>query len=1736
AAPKLETGRKYAVRVTARNKGNGKDLFFKNNGNSMVCFFRYGAANQNDVPKKDSANPNEQKKDVQEDYADPCTALNCAPQPLAAAVPSNTTYTVGDEVQIGYFTLKLTNLSSSSAGNLSGEGTIDAPIFKTKLKATFQGLKVNPDNKVYAGKAIGAYDPGAQVDQALKSLQGDLANLAADKVKDMTEYVKTNEKYIDKFANADAQGLPFAWKKIVNSQLEMVDIAAIEFAPDGAHMNAFLEMPIPEAENQILAFGQKNICFHPTGLSVGGLQKLTMLGKDKTFPWGNNIDMTLKAAGGNDGGTYVRWDCEGYHEMQIDGFFTFKSSLIEKANGAGPVKAAFTFSNVKSWGDLLGEITMDPFTIKGLKGLKLSFNNVVLDFSDTRNADGMAFPANYNGGTGNDWRGFYFKEIRATLPNYLKKNGKSVEIALANAFINRQGFTGTASVQPVFDLGSGDVGGWAFSMEKIELGVLNNSLTKGAFNGKLKMPITSTQLGYSCLIASANDSVKTTFQVENIGDIDVDMWGAKMTIADGSSIGITSAGNDVTVKATLSGGISIDKQFVELKGASVKIPGMEFEDLTVQNKKPYLSASLFKFASPQKFFAGFPVSIKPEDGIQVKFAEDGTKAGLTLGFHVGLDGNAESAISGGTTFTLWGKMEQKDGKQNWLPAAPTLESINIKASVASCDMEGKIDLYKGDPTFGDGFRGAIKVAFRPLVTLSATVQFGSTNYQNNDTYRYWYVDAMAVMGAGIPVFPGFGIYGFGGGAYYHMKPQAVVPVAASLEGDPNSASKFKQDEAGQTNTGVTYLPSPKIAFGFKATLVMGTMPKPNAFNGDITLEASFFQGGGLNEISLSGNGYFVSIPDPKARPAKDKALVWAGVMFKYSADSAAFDGKLDVHINLKAGKLSLLEGGGPAMMHFSKNKWFIKLGEPDDRIKLKVLGLVDIGSYLMVGKNSLPGMPPLPTTPINFQQELPSFNDANQRKPAAANGTGFAMGQQLDINTGRLKFLIFYAQIAISFGYDISILDLDQTCEFANGKIGLNGWYATGQVYAGLAAEVGLDINLWFLKADVSLFKVGLFAGLKAGLPNPTWMQGEVSGKYSALNGLLSGHCNFKFKYGDYCDPNSGDPFGGVKVISEINPKGDSADVFSYPEVVYNLPIGEAVAVDVANDKGDITVNTFRFGVKSIDIVNQKTKAKVAGDYALANKGFSSLFSPDDMLDEVTKYRMTARVYGEKLEKNGWKHIGENDNPNKEHLDSMSQDFTTASAPEDFPNSNVIATLPARMQRYYLYKQTYGGHIDFKQFPSNVRNLKPADDDYSYKYVARFQEVGAGSKVISEVPIGWDAAGKRVTYEMPGTLKPKTVYIIQIVRKKVKDPGSMGKGTGSGVSKSTVSTAIGDKQTIDIRQARLNSIKLGDNEFMVYQLAYKTSEFETFDKKYFSYDLKEIKTGTGDYSHTMNLTLVGKEPMDWYDLHATSYALNPNTTRYVEPIIRLEAVDLSKNNNDSYWSQLHESLFDYIQVPFLKNMLTLTPATYNPMTYKLNPVRLRTYPAADAYGDGSRLTNGSSIPDSMFPTHAVGMWYDGNGTATKLSNSEINASYWKGIDDIGPGPGGNPGIIKINDGEGPKPPGNGMVNQNMGLQQNTVNKLLIRYDAPTVLVQDRARVLKELMNRYGLNPSSFSMEPKWWSFLDANSKTVIEGHGGENNPYYWDMHLNQASDFRVDISYGYGTSYPKPIKFNPPSK
>ncbi|MCB2204696.1 hypothetical protein KQI65_08100 [bacterium] len=1738
-APQLESGKRYAWRVTARERLGSPKMLFKNNGHSGACYFLW---QEGQLVENQGEEEDEEDVDIDEQYAEDCDVLNCAPQPLATGPASNKTYKVGDEVQIGYFVMTITSLSNPSASGLSGEGTIDAPIFHTQLKTTFQGLQVNAENKVFNGNVNGAYDPGSQVNQAMKDFSNNMDQITGEAVKSVSDFVKGGQKYVENFVDMNVQGLPFAWSKMLSGDVQLVNIVAVEFAPDGARLNAVFDMPIPEANNKILAFAQKNVCFHPTGLSVEGLQKLTMLGNDYTFDWGPSAQCTIEAAGGNNGGTYVAWNCDGFQELQIEGNFVFDNSMIEKAEGGGQVTASFVF-NGSAWGDLLGEIDMDPFVIAGMQGMEMDIDEVVLDLSDIRNPQNISYPEGYNGTQGMDWRGFYFKNITLTLPDYLKKGNEPVQISLSNALINKTGFTGAVTVQPVFETDEGNLGGWAFSIDKFELAFVDNALVKGAFQGELEIPIASTGLGYSCLLSNSNQGLQTEFEVESLDDIDVPMWGATLTLQDGSAISVETVQNDVTVQAILSGELTIDKSFPEMKNVAVKIPDVEFKDLTIQNKKPYVTAEYFKFASPEKSFAGFPVSIDAGDGIGLHFQGD-DMVGLMLGFQIGLDGNGESAISGGTSFTIWGKMQMVDGKQKWVIDKPQLNSINIEASVAACDIMGEINLYSGDEKFGDGFRGALKVTFRPVVEVSATVQFGSTTYKNGgERYRYWYFDGMARIGTGIPIFTGLGIYGIGGGAWYHMSATNDVPGAAQLEGDKDNVDGFDVDSPGQTSSGVVYEPRPDIAFGMKATIVLGTMPEPKAFNGDITLEIEFFEGGGLKKVGFHGNGYFVQALDPKNRPGEGAVIV-ASADFVYDNEFKRFDGLISIAFNLKAGDADLITGGGDAAFHVSKDKWFIKFGTPDSPLQLNVLDLLAIKTYLMAGKNSLGPMPDLPTSPVDYASELPSFNEDNPRASETENGTGFAMGQQLSIDTGELKFLIFYAQLVIDFGFDVSILKTNAYCEEVGGKMGFNGWYATGQVYTAIIAGVGIDINLWFVQKKIVILEVGLIAALKAGLPKPTWMMGEVKGYYNVFDGLLTGHVNFKFRTGTYCNPNEGDPFEGLKVISDVVPTGTETDCFAFPEAAFNLPVGtdNVISVEIIDENQDPKTVSFRFELKKFEIRKVNGNQKVAGSWAKYNDDLTAQFEAEEMFDELTQYRIDVEVYGDRKVNGQWIRIKECQDCEKDYVETETVNFTTDKAPENFRNDLIIETVPGRMQRYFPKGSTAQGFINFKQYPSNIPQLQPEDPDFKYSYVARFQEVKSGSEVIGTTPIQWENSGsfKGVKFGLP-SLKPTTLYIIQIVRKRVpKGGGGMVNNmniksneqqkSGSNFEQKKSPQYLGKGQWMKVRRSRFNAIRLADNEFLVYQLAFKTSKYHTYDSKlkdfYDTVDKMERRSSNQNSLayNSLEIRFKGDEAFDPYDINEYSYKKG-SITHYVEPAFKAEAKNI-EGGNQPWWAWLRNKYFEYSMDDQYINSVYINS---DMMGQGLNPRTRREYPSAGAYRPGSRITHDTRLSQVKFPLWATDLRYTGSGPSNKLTNQEINAVYWK---DYVPPSQGKSIASKLNFKTAKVVKLNPMLNMgNMNIKQNEFHYLVLRYDVPAVIMRDRDLIVDELIYRYN---TSLMQHPPFWSFMKYNCPPDIADDLGVQNPNHWSMRFGNGTKIPITFHVrgkNYGTD--RTYNFNP---
>ena len=92
-----------------------------------------------------------------------------------------------------------------------------------------------------------------------------------------------------------------------------------------------------------------------------------------------------------------------------------------------------------------------------------------------------------------------------------------------------------------------------------------------------------------------------------------------------------------------------------------------------------------------------------------------------------------------------------------------------------------------------------------------------------------------------------------------------------------------------------------------------------------------------------------------------------------------------------------------------------------------------------------------------------------------AGGRGLAFGASLQLNTGDLRFLIFYANFAAGLGFDVMLKDYgDSHCEGRSERIGVNGWYAHGQAYAYLQGELGVRVKIGPIPIRTPIGSVGV--------------------------------------------------------------------------------------------------------------------------------------------------------------------------------------------------------------------------------------------------------------------------------------------------------------------------------------------------------------------------------------------------------------------------------------------------------------------------------------------------------------------------------------------------------------------------------------------------------------------------------------------------------------------------------------
>ena len=405
-----------------------------------------------------------------------------------------------------------------------------------------------------------------------------------------------------------------------------------------------------------------------------------------------------------------------------------------------------------------------------------------------------------------------------------------------------------------------------------------------------------------------------------------------------------------------------------------------------------------------------------------------------------------------------------------------------------------------------------------------------------------------VAGLNVPVVGPLLMEGFAGGAYSKFRPDPPfnATTIANMECNPNAP------------TSIPYTYDKTVGLGFKAAIMLKTTG--DGFRGRVGFEIVLNRSYGVSSISFYGRGELsAKIPtdriagvgnqlannlrnvansspavssivssaaevrkkgkqvddNPGSAPEGNIAF-WFGMLWDFEND--VMHGEAEAYINIG----NVLVGNGPngrmgwMSMHFAPNSCYIHAGNPQDRLGLKVqIGPVraQVSSYVMMG-HGIPTQLPLPPAQVvnllNLNTSSSAFQRSTADRDSLTTGSGFALGFDLSIDTGPQQFAMFYGQFGVGAGIDMLLLKRNGI-SVCGTDAGSNGFYALGQFYAYLQAEVGIRVR----QKKFEILSAGVAALMQGGMPNPAWMSGHVGGKFRIFG--IKRNFDFNVRLGNEC-------------------------------------------------------------------------------------------------------------------------------------------------------------------------------------------------------------------------------------------------------------------------------------------------------------------------------------------------------------------------------------------------------------------------------------------------------------------------------------------------------------------------------------------------------------------------------------------------------------------------------------------
>ncbi|WP_108869785.1 hypothetical protein [Aquimarina aquimarini] len=1274
--------------------------------------------------------------------------------------------------------------------------------------------------------------------------------------------IEETQNYVDLLSDDSLQELPVAIKpKEISNVKYTVGIAKAVFKPAYTELTAFLKV---ETARGTLVLGESNIKLSHEGGIIGDA-KLNLISQ---FTFNINSGKVIVTLNGsfNESGTYATIDCSGFKELGIDANVEFSNELLHPVDQNGKKKIGSVEGNFKTvvadWNDIVANIELPEFGIKGIEGTTFKLNTAIFDFSDLRNDDAM--PGDYLNKyyTENPtlWRGVYVSTLKVVLPKaFEKKNSnKRVSFEASNLIIDEQGVTGRFEGENILTIDEGSASKWKFSLDHFLLDVETNSLTAGEFSGELLLPVSEVdRLKYDAIIRPEEEY---SLRVTSTKEMNFDVWNAKVSLTKDSYIEMKVKDNKFRPKANLNGSVSIQSGLSKSSSGSsgkktVDFKGIVFEKMVLQTESPKFSVDYFGYRGKMNL-ANFPVTVN-EIGVR---SRSGNKVALVFDFNINLSSESDGGNGGGAKLAIKAKLDETDNRDHWKYDGIDLERVFVQMEVAGTELKGAIFIFEDDPVYGTGFAGAVGAKFSTgmQLELEAKALFGRT-----PEFRYWFADAQVTLPVGIPIFAGFALNSFGGGIYNHMKMDGVTY-------EENAA----YNTIGASTSGVIYKPYKENGFGMKATVGIITQNSESLFHGTLEFGMAFLNSGGLQDIYFRGHGeLLVDLPidfydklqdqlgylaEGLEIPAQSPTAAISGDVFLgYDFVNDIFHSTSELYVNF-----GILKGIGPngraGWMDFyiGPDEWHLLIGTPTDPIglELNLLGSkMRTESYFMAGDN-IPNSSPPPNILANILGVEAAELDATRDLNSLGAGRGMAFGSNWSMSTGDLRFLIFYARFDAGIGFDLMLKDYgDAHCKGSSNTIGLNGWYATGQAYAYLQGDVGLKIKVFGKRKKVSVFSGGGAILLQAQLPNPVWLRGYLSGKYNVLGGLVKGSFRFKVQMGKKCEIDGAGALDGIVVIGDMSPKdkGANIDVFAAPQVAFNLQINKVF--ELQDDTG---YRKYRILMDKFEVT--RDGKPIVGDIKWNTNNDLAVFYSHEILPPETDIKAYVQLHFEEYINGKWETIKDQ---GKEYLESKEVTFTTGTAPESIPLSNIAYMYPTIEQKNFFTKEYDKGYVKLKRGQSYLFDNAPGWNK------TMSMESDMGTEMNKKFT--YNKGNKQIIFELPQEMATQTAYSIQIA---LEPPSST---ISDNVKESYTTTTVGGESgnTLEVRSKEIKDVLVNGEKRELLVFDFGTSQYTTFHKK-----MNAIKQNQNLYEYVpypyglvLYNTIDPIEPFDMTELLGNKY-------------------------------------------------------------------------------------------------------------------------------------------------------------------------------------------------------------------------------------------------------------------------